>query len=166
MTRLAAIAAGISGALLLAFNVSVQAQDEFKPQLKKISVNGAVLYEAGAKDKKTVEIDSAAPAKVEYTFVNTGAKPSEKPATVFVHFGDDQDIALGADYKPATASTAWEKGKDVVDKKDVDFSSVKGKTLDVFIGLYLQEDGGDRLTLVNEGFGDDQRLPAGAVKVK
>jgi len=166
MTRLATFAAGITGALLLAFNASVQAQDEFKPQLKKITVNGAVLYEAGAKDKKTLEVDSAAPAKVEYTFVNTGSKPSDKPATVFVHFGDDQDIALGADYKPATASTAWEKGKEIVDKKDVDLSGVKGKSLDVFIGLYLQDDGGDRLTLVNEGFGDDQRLPSGTVKVK
>ena len=165
MIRRLAIIAG-AGALLLSLNFTLQAQEEFKPQLQKITVNGTPLYDASSKDKKTLELDSSAPAKFEYSFVNKGTKPSDKPATVFVHFDSDGEIALGGDYKPETPSTSWEKDKTAVDTKSVDLTNIKGKSVDVFLGLYLQDDGGDRLPLVNDGFGDDQRLPVGSIKVK
>ncbi len=165
MIKRLAIAAA-AGALLFALNLSSQAQEDFKPQLQKVTVNGATLYDAASSEKKTLEVDSSAPAKIVYTFVNQGAKPSEKPATVFVHFTSDGDIAIGGDYRPSTASTAWAKDKAVVDSKDVNMSEVKGKTIEVLVGLYLQDDGGDRLALTNSGVGDDLRLPVGTLKVK
>ena len=151
------------GAMLFAIGFSASAQDEFKPQLQKIAVNGQTLYQVGSPANKSLDVDSASPAKIEYTFVNKGSAPSSKELIVFVHFDNDGEIAVGGDYKPDTPTTQWAKDKLIVDTKMVDLSKLKGKTGSVLLGLYNEA---DRYDLSNEGFGDDKRLPVGSLNVK
>ncbi len=152
-----------AGAMLFAAGSGVCAQDAFKPQLQKITVNGELFYQAGSQNGKTLEIDSAKPVKLEYTFVNKGDAAASSDAMVFVHFDSDGEIAMGGDYKPEVPTSKWAKDKPVTDSKSADFTKLKGKTSPVFIGLYNES---DRLDLSNDGFGDDKRLPVGSLKVK
>ena len=157
------LVAATVGLMLFAVGFSASAQDEFKPQLQKVTVNGQTLYQVGTPAGKSLDVDSSSPANIEYTFVNNGNAPASKELIVFVHFDNDGEIAVGGDYKPVTPTTEWIKGKVIVDTKAVDLSKLKGKTGSLLLGLYSEA---DRYDLSNEGFGDDKRLLVGSLNVK
>ncbi|HBC85944.1 MAG TPA: hypothetical protein DCZ94_03215 [Lentisphaeria bacterium] len=142
----------------------IAAADEFKPLLQKVLVNGQTLYEAGSKDGvKTIDVDASAMVNLQCTFVNKGSAPGEDPFRVFVIINENWKQVSGADYTPSTPATKWEKDKPVVDTTSTDLSTLKGKTLDVLIGLYGRQ---DRFSLINEGQDNEQRLPIGKLNIK
>jgi len=100
---------------------------------------------------------------LQCTFVNKGGAPGEDPFRVFVIINENWKQVSGADYNPAIPATKWEKDKPVVDTTSADLSTLKGKTLDVLIGLYGRQ---DRFSLINGGQDGEQRLPAGKLKIK
>jgi len=143
---------------------SPETADGFKPLLQKVLVNGQTLYEAGSKDGlKTLDVDASGMTNLQCTFVNKGGAPGEDPFRVFVIINENWKQVSGADYNPAIPATKWEKDKPVVDTTSADLSTLKGKTLDVLIGLYGRQ---DRFSLINGGQDGEQRLPAGKLKIK
>ncbi|HCE42345.1 MAG TPA: hypothetical protein DET40_02210 [Lentisphaeria bacterium] len=143
---------------------SPAAADGFKPLLQKVLVNGQTLYEAGSKDGlKTVDVDAAGMVKLQCTFVNKGNVPGEDPFSVFVIIDENWKQVSGADYIPAIPATKWEKDKPVTDTTSTDLSTLKGKTLDVLIGIYGRQ---DRFSLINEGQDNEQRLNVGKINIK
>ncbi len=144
--------------------VSAAAADGFKPLLQKVLVNGKPLFEAGSKDGlKTVDVDASALVNLQCTFVNKGGVTGEDPFRVFVIMNENWKQVSGADYTPAIPATKWEKDRPVTDTTSADLSTLKGKTLDVLIGLYGRQ---DRFSLINEGQDNEQRLPVGKINIK
>ncbi len=156
-----AIISAATGIMFIITGMTVSAQENFKPQVQKVTVNGQVLYELGS-GAKSLEIDSAKDVKVEYTFANNGSSPASQELRIFVHFENGGDILVNGDYQPSIPTTQWIKGKKIVDSGSYSFAKQKGKTFDVFVGLFKE----DRYDMDNEGVADDKRLKLGSLICK
>lgn len=153
-------AAGAAAALLLSMSAA-SAEDDFKPQLQKVTVNGQALFELGKGEGKPLEVDPAVPMRVECTFTNKGDKAGEDPFLVFLHL-DNGATVLASDYSPAKPTTAWTKDKEITDATVIAFGAFRGEAVKVYLGLYR---GADRISLINEGLDYQQRLPVGTIKL-
>lgn len=149
------------------WSVGAAEKEGFRPCLEKVTVNGTVLYPAAAKFAGPITVDGSWPTQIEYVFVNKGNTAADRQWSVFVHFMSDQKVLRGADFMPDDPpSTAWEPEKRIKVVKSLLLSDYKGKTLEVFVGLYDRSDKKlARFPLANPGIGADNRLRIGALKI-
>lgn len=143
-----------------------EAGGTFAPLLKKVSIGGKVVYEYDKTSNQTIELSADQPVDLEYLFLNNGGKGSGTPAMVFVHFDDDKDIAMGADFTPAVATTAWKKGEEYKHSHKVGFGKFKGQSIRMFVGFYLPKEEGVRVKMENADLGGDDRVLVCTITVK
>lgn len=157
----------IAVAALLGFTLCAQEAAPFAPLLKKVAIDGQVLFEAGKTVNQTLEVDSAKPVDVEYTFVNQGDKATASEGMVFVHL-EGGGKPVGADFAPGTPTSGWKKGEDVVHvcKLYLNEMGLAGRTVTMNLGIYLPKEGGQRVKLANPETGNDQRLSVGKIAIK
>lgn len=153
------------GVALLSGLAPAQAQEGFKPELKKAQVNGQPFYETGAKELKTLQLDSSGPASIECEFVNGGEAPAAKQACVSLRFAGEKGKSSG-DYMPSKPTLAWGKGEGSADRKTLNLAKFKGQKVAVYVGLFLKAEDGVRLPLSNAGAGEDGQFLAGYLQVK
>ena len=153
----------------LAFSSVIAAEkvgEGFAPSLEKVEINGKVFYENGKLKGQKIELDSAKAAKINYVFKNTGPNPTKIPGRVFVHFDLGKKIALGSDFNPKTPTTKWTKDFVFTEARNVDLKKVKGKTVVMYLGIYMPKAKGVRLKLLNKEPSPGQRLKVGTIVVK
>lgn len=136
----------------------------FVPILQKIVINGKVLFEDGKSKGKTIEIDSAKPAEIQYVFKNTGTKATTAAGRVFVHFVYNKKNMMGADFWPKTPTVKWNKDFVFIQTNKVNFKRAKGKTITMKLGIYFPKANGVRLTF--KGVAGDKRFTVGKIDVK
>jgi hypothetical protein len=154
------------GTIVVGSAAAPKATKGFEPLLQKVSINGKVFYEADKVTEQTIEVSSAKPAEIEYTFKNLGGKPSVNPCRAFVHFSQGARNILGGDFWPAKKTTTWPKDFVFAQKRTVNFTKIKGKTVKMLLGMYVPAAKGARLKLQNKGLAKDRRFPVGTITVK
>lgn len=161
--KLLAVLCGIA----VLWSVGAAEKEGFRPCLEKVTVNGKVFYPAAQNAANSMIVDGSWPTQIEYVFVNNGNTVADRQWSVFVHFMSDQKVLRGADFMPDDPpSTVWKPEKRIKVVKSLLLSDYKGKTLEMFVGLYDRSDKKlARFPLANPEIGADNRLRIGALQI-